>query len=61
MMRRLLDFDDVGAPPDHPAKGVTVGDIRQWHDRMEDYREALRLLKYVLADEIKHIDIELSS
>lgn len=28
----LLDFDDAGAGDDEPAKGVTVGDIRAWHD-----------------------------
>lgn len=31
-MRPLLDFDDAGATDDHPAKGVTVGDIRAWFD-----------------------------
>lgn len=31
-MRPLLGFDDAGATNDHPAKGVTIGDIRAWHD-----------------------------
>lgn len=31
-MRDLLDFDDAGAGDDEPAKGVTIGDIRSWHD-----------------------------
>lgn len=31
-MRPLLIFDDAGASNEHPAKGVTVGDIRAWHD-----------------------------
>lgn len=31
-MRALLIFDDAGANNDHPAKGVTIGDIRAWHD-----------------------------
>jgi hypothetical protein len=33
-LRPILDFDDPGASDDHPAKGVTVGDIRAWHDVM---------------------------
>ncbi len=37
-MRPLLDFDDAGAPDDHPAKGVTVGDIRAWFDEVEQLR-----------------------
>jgi hypothetical protein len=32
MTRPLLDFDDFDADDDEPAKGVTVGDIRAWHD-----------------------------
>jgi hypothetical protein len=31
-MKSFLDFDDAGAGDDHPARGVTVGDIRAWHD-----------------------------
>lgn len=34
-MRDLLEFDDAGAADDEPVKGVTVGDIRAWHDRQE--------------------------
>lgn len=34
-MRPLLDFDDAGAQDDEPAKGVTVGDIRAWHNDRE--------------------------
>ena len=34
-MRALLDFDDAGADDDHPARGVTVGDIRAWYDHVE--------------------------
>lgn len=40
-LRPLLDFDDPGAGDDHPAKGVTVGDIRAWHDLIADLVEAL--------------------
>lgn len=32
-MKQLLDFDDAGASDEEPAKGVTVGDIRAWHDQ----------------------------
>ena len=40
-MRSLLDFDDAGAGDDEPAKGVTVGDIRAWHDTAQDLLNAL--------------------
>ncbi len=43
-MKPLLDFDDAGAQDDHPAKGVTVGDIRAWHDERERLRSALQLM-----------------
>ena len=35
-MRNLLEFDDAGATNNEPAKGVTVGDIRAWHDNYSD-------------------------
>lgn len=41
-MRDLLEFDDAGASGDEPAKNVTVGDIRAWHDEIERLREAFR-------------------
>jgi hypothetical protein len=41
-MRALLDFDDAGATDDEPVKGVTVGDIHAWHDRVEELEAALR-------------------
>lgn len=28
----ILEFDDQGASDDEPVKGVTMGDIRAWHD-----------------------------
>ena len=40
-MRDLLDFDDAGASNDEPAKGVTVGDIRAWHDKIDAMSYAL--------------------
>lgn len=40
-MKPLLDFDDAGASDDEPAKGVTVGDIRAWHDEHERLHDAL--------------------
>lgn len=43
-MNPLLDFDDAGAGDDEPAKGVTVGDIRAWHDEMERLQIASRPL-----------------
>jgi hypothetical protein len=42
-MKTLLEFDDAGAPNDHPAKGVTFGDIRAWHDEMERMKESIDL------------------
>ena len=41
-MKALLEFDDAGAKDDEPVKGVTVGDIRAWHDRIEALEAALR-------------------
>jgi hypothetical protein len=40
-MRDLLDFDDAGASDNEPAKGVTIGDIRAWHDKIEAMSFAL--------------------
>ena len=34
-MKTFLEFDDAGAANDEPVKGVTVGDIRAWHDQVE--------------------------
>lgn len=34
-IKPLLEFDDAGASDDEPAKGVTVGDIRAWHDQYD--------------------------
>lgn len=34
-MKSLLEFDDAGASDSEPVKGVTVGDIRAWHDDQE--------------------------
>ena len=34
-MKHLLEFDDPGASDNEPAKGVTVGDIRAWHDQYD--------------------------
>jgi len=36
MIRTLLEFDDAGAGDTEPAKGVTVGDIRAWHDQYQN-------------------------
>jgi hypothetical protein len=40
-MRDPLDFDDAGADDDEPAKGITIGDVRAWHDEMQSMRAAL--------------------
>lgn len=40
-MRPILDFDDAGASDDEPARGVTVGDIRAWHDAFEEEKNAV--------------------
>jgi len=31
-MKSFLEFDDAGASDEEPVKGITVGDIRAWHD-----------------------------
>ena len=49
-MKSLLDFDDAGAQDDHPARGVTVGDIRAWFDEIERLRQALRELEFYETD-----------
>jgi hypothetical protein len=41
-MKQFLEFDDAGASDDHPAKGITIGDIRAWHDHQEKLLAALR-------------------
>lgn len=41
-MKALLEFDDVGAADDESVKGITVGDIRAWHDRIEALEAALQ-------------------
>src|SRR5438067_1886933 len=33
--KTFLEFDDAGASDDEPARGVTAGDIRAWHDQYE--------------------------
>jgi hypothetical protein len=33
--KTFLSFDDAGASDDEPVKGVTVGDIRAWHDQYD--------------------------
>jgi hypothetical protein len=35
-MKQILEFDDAGASDEEPAKGVTVGDIRAWHDQYDN-------------------------
>lgn len=41
-MKQPLDFDDAGAADDEPIKGITAGDIRRWHDELDNLRSALR-------------------
>lgn len=36
-----LEFDDAGADDAEPVKGVTMGDIRSWHDQIERLRHEL--------------------
>lgn len=50
MTRELLDFDDAGAEDDHPAKGVTVGDIRGWFDEIEQLHAALQEARIVMRE-----------
>lgn len=53
-MKRILDFDDPGASDDELAKGVTVGDIRAWHDCLEKTREvASKPLKEHIAENMR--------
>ena len=35
IFKHLLHFDDPGADDNEPVKGITMGDIRAWHDRYE--------------------------
>jgi hypothetical protein len=61
-MRPLLDFDDAGAQDDHPARGVTCGDIRAWHDEIERLTQALQdvlnpLGKIVRAAEARNAEL----
>lgn len=49
-MKPLLDFDDAGAADDHPARGVTVGDIRAWYDEMEQLQASLDQIIIVCED-----------
>jgi hypothetical protein len=41
-MRPLLEFDDTGASDIELVKGVTAGDIRAWHDRIEELETLLQ-------------------
>lgn len=52
-MKPLLDFDDAGAAASEPAKGVTVGDIREWHDEMERLRDLVREVIYAGQGDIR--------
>ena len=52
----FLDFDDPGASDDEPVKGITVGDIRAWHDQYDmllsswaDCRDALTKARAITA------------
>ena len=57
MTRPLLDFDDAGAGDDEPAKGVTVGDIRAWHDEIERLRAENEQLRAINKDVGVALDI----
>lgn len=39
--KQPLDFDDAGADDSEPARGVTIGDVRRWHDELEALRNEL--------------------
>lgn len=43
-MKTFLSFDDAGADDDYPARNVTMGDIRAWHDVAEKAHVALAQL-----------------
>lgn len=55
-MKSLLEFDDAGAQDDEPTKGVTVGDIRAWHDEIERLRLALAESDALIATHADKID-----
>jgi hypothetical protein len=50
MTRPLLDFDEALAQDDHPAKGVTVGDIRAWFDEIERLQRRINTLERLLGE-----------
>ncbi len=52
-MRPLLDFDDAGASDEEPAKGVTVGDIRAWHDAYDDLLWSLAECRALLSQRLR--------
>lgn len=40
-MKEPIEFNVAGASDDEPAKGVTIGDIRAWHNKIEEMSYAL--------------------
>ncbi len=54
-MRAILDFDDAGACDDEPAKGVTVGDVRAWHDEIKRLNYALCALRQTALSAVGHV------
>lgn len=58
-MRPILDFDDAGALDDEPAKGVTVGDIRAWHDEIERLKQEYRDLEIEAHEDYQALEAQL--
>lgn len=54
IMKRLsteiINFDDAGADDDHPVKGITMGHIRRWFDRAEEFELARAELAALIPD-----------
>ena len=60
----IISFDDAGAEDDHPVKGITMGHIRRWFDRVEQLHVALEAVdsEMMLAGHVKDVvDFALAS
>lgn len=55
-MKPLLEFDDAGAQDDEPVKGVTVGDIRAWHDQYDQILTSWAECRALLSEERARTD-----
>lgn len=52
----ILEFDDPGASDDEPVKGVTMGDIRAWHDSYVELEADAHRLREALEEILFGVD-----